>query len=112
MPTPQLSPVDDPKTYLTIAQNAYRAGATNPKLVNAQREQQAGSGGPLTPGAFPATPDPTSQSANGITFTKAFTPQERAAQRQALLAKLQQMDAEDAANKPAPAASAPTQDNQ
>lgn len=72
----------------------------NPRAVNASREQQAStSGAPITALAPAASQtDPKT----GISFAKAFTPQERTAQRAALLQKLQEMDAEDAQKSTGP----------
>lgn len=96
----QLSPLDDPNTYLQIAQQKYR-NALNPRAVNAAREQQAGTAGPT--GTAPQAPPGMTDPKTGISFSRPFTPEERLAQRAALLQKLQQMDAQDKAAQPAPA---------
>lgn len=87
---PDIKAIDDISTYRAMADKAYAKKATNavvnPKRVIAQREEEAESGAPEIP---PAAQIP------GVTFTKGFTPAEKAAQKTALLKKLQELDSEE-----------------
>lgn len=89
---PDLAPLDDIKTYRSVADEAYARkaakGVTNPKAVAAMREAEANgtdvSQVPVPPANSPASAIP------GVKFTKGFTPEERAAQQKALALKLKQ----------------------
>lgn len=93
---PDLKPLDDIKTYRSVADEAYARkaakGVTNPRAVTAARMDEAENGSPVPvpPPNSPASVIP------GVKFTKGFTPDEKAAQAKALALKLKARDAEDA----------------
>lgn len=96
----KLSPIDDIKTYRETADQAYARkannGVVNPKRALAERETEAMGEKASDPKATAAKAGIQIPEKTTVPFVKQFSPAERAAQKAALLKKLQAMDAEDA----------------
>ena len=87
-----LSPLDDTKTYRTVADAAYARktanGVRNPKAVLTDQEEEA-----MGPDGKPAAQAAAVAASSPIKFTKGFSPAEKAAQRKALIEKIKSLDA-------------------
>lgn len=82
-----LNPLDDVKTYRSVADAAYSRGVP---AVTRKRLIAAGEAGTDTP----TNPEPEAPPPGGMKFTKGFTPTEKAAQAKALTEKLKARDAQ------------------
>lgn len=84
----KLAALDDISTYRKVADKAYNSGI-NPKAVLKNRESEAGIGGETPPpAAVTESLDPKAPPGGNLSFTKGFSPEQRADQAKKLSAKL------------------------